>query len=141
MSNSYNSIQLVGNLTQDADLKVTAGGKAFLKFSVACNESWKDASGEKQEKTNFFNCSLWGPRAESLAQYVKKGEKIFVSGSMQNNKVEKDGLVKYFSEVNVREVVLCGGGKGKSSRSDADESTPFDDAPAAGGDPWSGAGI
>jgi single-strand DNA-binding protein len=136
MSNSYNNVQLLGNLGDDAALSVLQSGKSYLKFSVACNEVWKDNNGEKKEKTNWFNCTLWGDRATALAQYLKKGNPVFVTGSLQNNKVEKDGVTKYFTEVNVREVCLI---SSSGKKSDADESGAGPDTDAE--DPWKGAGV
>ena len=109
MSNGLNKVMLIGNLAADAELKTTQTGANVCKFRLACNESWiKD--GEKQDKTEWVSCVLWGKRGQALAQYLTKGKTIYVEGRLQTSSYEKDGVKHYRTEVNVGEVLLLGGG-------------------------------
>lgn len=73
---------IVGNLTSDPELKFTSNQKAQLKFSVAVNDSYTDASGEKVEKTAYFNVVAWGYLAENSANVLEKGMGVVVVGTL-----------------------------------------------------------
>lgn len=73
---------IVGNLTSDPELKFTTNGKAQLKFSVAVNDNYTDASGEKVEKTSFFNVVAWGYLAENSAAVLEKGIGVVIVGTL-----------------------------------------------------------
>ena len=126
MSNGLNKVMLIGNLAADSELKVTQGGTAVLKFRMGCSESYTDKNGEKQQKTEWVSCVLWGKVAESLHRYLIKGKHVFVEGRLQTTSWEdRDGTKRYRTEVNVASVKLLGGG----SRSEAPKSAPKDDGP------------
>ena len=67
-----NKAQVIGNVTQDIELKQTPNGQNVTSFSVATNRSWTDSSGNKQEQTEFHNIVLWGKLAEIAGQYITK---------------------------------------------------------------------
>lgn len=73
------NIQAIGNLGRDAE-KATTNGKDYFRFSLAINESWKTATGEKKEITHWVDCVCWDERKLNLLPFLKKGAKIFVSG-------------------------------------------------------------
>ena len=73
---------IVGNLTSDPELKFTANNKAQLKFSVAVNDNYVDSTGEKVEKTSFFNIVAWGYLAENSANVLEKGVGVVVVGTL-----------------------------------------------------------
>ena len=79
---SINKALISGNLTRDAELNQTRGGTAVCKFGVAVNERRKNQNGEWEDYANFVDCVLWGRRAEAIAQYLTKGTKVFVDGSL-----------------------------------------------------------
>jgi single-strand DNA-binding protein len=113
---SLNRVELIGNLSRDAETKFLQTGTAVTKFSIVTNRSWKNKqSGEWEEEANFTNCVLWA--AESLANYLVKGKQIYVEGRLSNRKYEKDGVTKYTTEVVVESVILLGGGKDKKDDS------------------------
>ncbi len=127
---SLNHIALIGNCGKDAELRYTPGGAAVAKFSLAVNEKWTDKSGDKQEKVEWFDCTLWGKQAETLAEYLKKGKQVYVDGRMRSNEWEKDGVKRRSWEVNVRTVVLLGGrrdddGQPEPAMAGADSDAPF----------------
>lgn len=96
-----NKVILVGNLGQDVELKYTSDGKAVTTLSVATSESWNDKStGEKVEKTEWHRVSLFGKLAEIAGQYLHKGSKVYVEGSLRTRKwQDKTGADRYTTEV------------------------------------------
>lgn len=116
MSNGLNKVLLIGNLAADSELKVTQGGTSVLKFRMGCSESYTDKAGEKQQKTEWVSCVLWGKVADSLHRYLLKGKQVFVEGKLQTTSWEdKDGTKRYKTEVNVASIKLLGSG-GASER-------------------------
>lgn len=129
MANGYNSCQFVGNLGADPELWVASNGNQLLKLRLACTESYVDKNNVRQEKTEWVNITLFGKRAEGLAKILNKGDRIFVEGSLHTSSYEKDGVKKYTTEVNVRNVILCG-----SKRSGEEGAKRPSTAPAAAGE-------
>lgn len=104
-----NKVQLIGRLGADVELKTTTGGKAMAKFSLATNESYKNAKGEKVEETYWHNLVAFGKPAEILNKYTRKGSEIGIEGKLVSRSYEdKDGQKKYVTEVQVNEVLLMG---------------------------------
>jgi len=102
-----NKIIFNGNLGKDAELTMAKNtGKAILKFSVAVAKGYK-----KEDGTNWFNCVMFGDRAEKLAQYLTKGTKVIIEGSVQLGNYEKDGVKHYTTDVFVNNVEMLGGSK------------------------------
>ena len=96
-----NSVVLAGNLTRDAELKQTRNGTSVLNFGVAVNERVKNSqTGEWSDRPNFFECVIFGKRAESLSKYLHKGLKVTVSGHLRYNQWENEQGQKR-SNVNV----------------------------------------
>ncbi|MFM8603387.1 MAG: single-stranded DNA-binding protein [Gemmatimonadota bacterium] len=117
MSRSVNKVTLVGNVGADPEIRSTSGGNKVAQFSLATSRQWNSASGEKQEKTEWHKCVAWNAKGSGLAdiieRYVKKGDKLFVEGRIEYRQYEdKDKQTRYVTEINVREVVLLGGGRG-----------------------------
>lgn len=78
----FSKVILAGNLTRDPETRSLPSGAQVTTFSIAVNRVFKDSSGNKQEKVSFFDCSAWGKLGETIAQYVKKGDGILVSGRL-----------------------------------------------------------
>ena len=92
-----NKIIVTGNLTKDAELRYTQNDKAYSKFGIANNEGY----GENQ-KTNFFNCTLWGKGAENLNRYLVKGQKVLITGKIELGKyTDKEGIERTTVDINV----------------------------------------
>ena len=108
MATDINRVFLIGRATRDPELKTTQNGTAVGSFSIACNRSWTQ-SGEKKEEVGFFNCTAWSKLAETIAQYVKKGDKIAVEGRLQQRTWEKDGQKHSVVEIVVDNVQFLGG--------------------------------
>lgn len=85
---SQSPTTIIGNVTNDPELKFTEGGKANLKFGVAVNTYWTDASGEKKERTSYFNVIAWGYLAEDSAAVLEKGVGVIISGRLDQRSWE-----------------------------------------------------
>lgn len=109
---SLNSVQLIGNLCADPELRSTQGGQPVCSFRLAMNETWKDKSGQKQERTEFIGIVAWGKTGELCAEYLAKGRQTFVSGRLQTREWEKDGVKRYTTEVVADKVVFLGSKEG-----------------------------
>lgn len=88
---SINKVVISGNLTRDPEVRNTAGGMAILSFAVACNDRRKNASGAWEDVPNYFDCTVFGARGESLGRILKKGMKVCVAGKLHWSQWEKDG--------------------------------------------------
>ena len=126
MSRSLNKVLLIGNLGNDPEVRSTTGGNRVATFSLATSRSWNDASGSKQEKTEWHRCVVWNTKTSQLAdiveRYVKKGDKLYVEGRIEYRQwQDKDGQTRYSTEINVRELIMLGGGKGAGGDSEGGE--------------------
>lgn len=101
MAGSINKALVVGNLGRDPEIRNTQSGEKIATFSVATSESWRDkASGERKEKTEWHRVVVFNDRlADFVAQYLKKGSKVFVEGQLQTRKWEKDGHENYTTKI------------------------------------------
>lgn len=98
-----NKVILIGNLTRDPELSETPSGVAVCKFSIAVSRDYSNADGNRE--SDFFNIVVWRGRAESCGKYLKKGNKVAISGSLQNRSYEdKDGIKRNVTEVIASEV-------------------------------------
>jgi len=112
MSNSMNKVILVGNLGQDPELRHYDRG-ARLKLRLATTKVWNDReTGERNERTDWHNVTLWGKRAEALGSILRKGEKVMVEGRLETRSYQDaDGNKKYATEVKADNVILTGTGR------------------------------
>lgn len=118
MARSLNQVTLMGNLTRDPELRQTPNGQNVTSFSLALNRSYKDASGEWQEATDYIDIVCWGPLAERVAQYLSKGRRCLVVGRLQSRSWEQDGQKRSKVEVLANDVTFLdsrGGGDDTSS--------------------------
>ncbi len=102
-----NSITVTGRLTRDPELR-QAGGSQVLRLSLACGRSWTSRqTGEREERTTYFDCDVWGPRAQALAPLLRKGMQLAVSGSHESDVREAgDGARRTYWTLRADEVVL-----------------------------------
>src|SRR5487761_1888509 len=123
MARSLNQVTLMGNLTRDPELRQTPNGQSVTSFSLALNRSYKDASGEWQEVTDYIDIVCWGPLAERVAQYLSKGRRSLVQGRLQSRSWEQDGQKRSKVEVLANDVTfLDGRGADGDSATSANES-------------------
>lgn len=100
-----NSVTLVGNIVDDPELRFTPAGQAMAKFRIAVNRRWQDRStNEWQEETSFFGCTCWREQAENVAESLKKGARVIVTGRLQQRNWETpEGEKRSVVEIQVDE--------------------------------------
>lgn len=125
---SVNKTILLGRLGQDPELKYTPSGVPVCNFSLATTENWADKNGQKQERTEWHRIVVWGKLGELCNQYLSKGRQAFVEGALQTRSWEKDGVKRYTTEINARNVQFLGGATASNDR-------PAAQAPASSPDP------
>jgi single-strand DNA-binding protein len=109
MNTLRNKVQLIGNLGQNPEVKELTGGKKVAKFSLATNETYYNKAGEKITDTQWHNLVAWGKTAEIIEKYVKKGSEIAIEGKLLNrNYTDKEGLMRYVTEIQVNELLMLG---------------------------------
>ncbi len=113
MSRSLNKAILIGNLGSDPEIRTTGNGAKVAQFSIATSRKWTNNSGEQQEKTEWHRVVAWSKLADVVERYVKKGQQVYVEGEIQYRSYEdKDGVTKYSTEINARELMMLGGREG-----------------------------
>ena len=104
-----NKVQLIGNLGMDPEIKILEGDKKLAKMSIATNNSYKNAQGELVKETQWHNLIAWGKTAEIFEKHIKKGREIAIEGKLINrNFIDKEGLKRYVTEIQVNEVLILG---------------------------------
>jgi single-strand DNA-binding protein len=104
-----NKVQLIGNLGNAPEIKNTEKGRKLAKFSIATNETYYNAKGEKVVETQWHNLVAWGKVADIVEKYLSKGSEVAIEGKlMNNNYTDKEGNKRYSTEVHVNELLLIG---------------------------------
>lgn len=104
-----NKVQLIGNLGAAPEVKNTESGKKLARFSVATNEMYRDAKGEKVKETTWHNLIAWGKIAEIAEKYLNKGSEVAIEGKLiSRSYTDKAGIKKYVTEVEVNELLMLG---------------------------------
>ena len=107
--NPRNTVTLIGRLGKDPEKKTTASGKTVTSFSVATNETYRDANGERQKNTEWHDCVAWGKQADNLARLLTKGQEIVVNGKLRSREWEDSkGSRHRRTEIFVDRVELLG---------------------------------
>ena len=108
MRKGVNKVIIVGNLGQDPEIKEFPSGGAVCNISVATSEIWSDKeTGEKKEKTEWHRIVFFNRLAEIAGEYLKKGSKVFVEGSLRTRKWEdKNGQDRYTTEIVAKEMQM-----------------------------------
>ena len=127
MAKGLNKACLIGNISQDPELKYTPSNTAVCNVSLATSEKFKDKSGEWSEKTEWHNLVAFGKLAEIMRDYCKKGSRIYVEGKIQTQTWEKEGQKRSKTVINISELIMLDGKDGKGK--------PKESAPAAGNAP------
>src|SRR5277367_4307009 len=137
MAKSVNKVILLGNVGKEPEFKMLPSGQGVANFSIATTESYKDKSGERQEKTEWHNLVAYAKLAEIVRDYVKKGSKLYVEGRITTRSWDdkESGKKVYRTEIVMSDLSLLsgrgegeGGGSGSYSRSgsSASSSAGFD---------------
>lgn len=118
MARGVNKVILIGNLGKDPEVRYMPSGGAVANITLATSESWKDKqSGEKQERTEWHNVVFYNRLAEIAGEYLKKGSKVYVEGSLRTRKWQdkNSGADRYTTEIIASEMQMLdgrGGGGG-----------------------------
>ena len=107
MARGINKVILIGNLGRDPETRYTQSGAPVANFSVATSESWNDRqTNERQERTDWHNVVCFARLAEIAGEYLRKGSKVYIEGSLRTSSWEKDGQTNYRTEVIAREMQM-----------------------------------
>lgn len=113
MARSLNKVMLIGNVGAEPEIRTVASGKKVAKLSLATSRQFNDRNGQKQEKTEWHRLTAWDRTAEIIEQYVHKGDRLYVEGSIEYSQTEDDqGKPRYWTDIVVREMVMLSGGSG-----------------------------
>ena len=111
-----NKVILIGNLGRDPEVRYLPSGDAVVNFSIATSENWKDRNGQRQERTEWHNISMFGRLAEIAGQYLKKGSKVYIEGRIQSRKYTgKDGIERTAYDIVANEMKMLDGRNSGSS--------------------------
>jgi len=109
MNAMKNTVQLIGNVGNDPEIKTFDGGRKLANLTIATNDSYKNDKGEKVEQTEWHKVVAWGKTAEIIEKYVTKGLQIAIEGKLTHRSYDdKNGEKRYITEVVVNDVLLLG---------------------------------
>jgi len=112
MNNLRNKVQLIGNIGKAPEIISFENGNKMAKMSIATNESYKNAKGEKVEDTQWHDLVVWGKQAETVEKYVKKGSELAIEGKLVTKTFDtKEGVKRTKTEIVVQEFLLLGSKK------------------------------
>ena len=122
MARGVNKVILIGNCGNDPETRYLPSGGAVTNLTLATSEGWKDKqTGEKQERTEWHRVVFFNRLGEIAGEYLKKGSKVYVEGSLRTRQWEKDGVKRYTTEIVASEMQMldsrgAAGGEGGGSR-------------------------
>src|SRR3954470_13856614 len=102
-----NKVQLIGNLGKKPEIRTLESGNKLARFTIATDESYKNAKGDKVTETLWYNVVAWGKVADLAEKYLDKGSRVAIEGKLIHHSYnDKEGNKKYISEVQVNEVLM-----------------------------------
>jgi hypothetical protein len=105
-----NKVILIGRLGKDPEVRHMPNGEAVCNFSVATSESWKDSNGQKQERSEWYNITMYRRLAEIAGQYLKKGSQVYLEGRIQSRKyTDKNGIERTAYDIIANNMKMLGG--------------------------------
>ncbi|WP_190810714.1 single-stranded DNA-binding protein [Flagellimonas sp. S3867] len=109
MNSLKNKVQLIGNLGNDPEMVTLENGNKLAKFSIATNETYKNATGEKVTDTQWHNIVAWGKVAEIVENFLEKGKEVAIEGKLVSRSYEtKEGEKRYITEIKCNELLMLG---------------------------------
>ncbi len=109
MTTLRNKVQLIGNLGQDPEILNLDSGKKLAKFTIATNDEYKNAQGERVTNTQWHTIVAWGKTAEIIEKYVNKGEQVAIEGKLTSRTYEDThGIKRYITEIVCSELLMLG---------------------------------
>ena len=119
---SLNKVILIGRLGRDPEVRYMPNGEAVCNFSVATSETWNDRNGQRVERTEWHNITMYRRLAEIAGQYLRKGSQVYLEGRIQSRKYQgKDGIERTAYDIIANEMKMLGG------RNDNGGGAPYDD--------------
>ena len=106
MKSLKNSVQLIGRLGNDPQVKTFDSGKTIATFSLATNETYFNNQGERISDTQWHNIVVWGKKCSIVDNYLQKGSEIALQGQLVNRSYEKDGEKRFVTEVVLSELLM-----------------------------------
>ena len=104
-----NKVQLIGHVGNQPDIRNTENGKKMARFSIATDEVYRNAKGDKVKETTWHNLVAWGKIAGIVEKYLNKGSEVAIEGKLiSRSYTDKDGIKKYITEVQVNELLMLG---------------------------------
>lgn len=138
MARGINKVILVGTVGKDPEVRYFQSGDAYCTLSLATTEQWKDKAGEKQERTEWHRVKFTRRLAEIVGEYVKKGQQIYVEGSLRTEKyTDKQGIERYTTDVVANEMQMLGGKSGGGGSGGDRNASREDSGWSGGGDGFS----
>ncbi|MFA6428500.1 MAG: single-stranded DNA-binding protein [Candidatus Buchananbacteria bacterium] len=124
---NLNKTFILGNLTQNPEMRTTPSGQSVVSFSVATNRVWLDQNKQKKQQVEFHNIVAWGRLAEIINQYMTKGRLIMVEGRLQTRSWEgQDGIKRYRTEIIAENIQMGPQPGGAKTASSENSYTPTD---------------
>ena len=124
MARGINKVILVGTVGKDPEMKYMPSGDAIANISIATNDTWKDKNtGEKKEATEWHRVVFFRQLADIVGKYVRKGQQIYIEGSLKTRSWEKDGQKHYATEIVASDMQMLGS-KGDGERTEQSASAP-----------------
>lgn len=125
MSKGVNKVILVGNVGKDPETRYLPSGGAVTNLAIATSEQWKDKNtGQPQEKTEWHRVVFFNKLAEIVTEYVRKGSKLYIEGSLRTRSWEQDGQTKYATEIVASEMQLLDSRQGGTAASQTNDAPP-----------------
>ena len=120
-----NKVILIGRLGRDPETRHMPNGEAVCNFSVATSEAWNDRNGQRQERTEWHNITMYRRLAEIAGQYLKKGSQVYLEGKIQTRKyTDKNGAERTAYDIIANEMKMLGGGNSEQQAQQAQGETP-----------------
>lgn len=131
MSRDLNRFAFIGRLGGDPEMRYTPNGKAVTRFSIAVGDDYKNSNGQKVERTNWFDISIFGPSAEAANNLLVKGTLVYVEGKITKSKSGEGQDAKWYTNFEASNFQLLKGGSDYSAPRDEDEgeTEEYDDIP------------
>lgn len=134
---SINRVSLSGNLTREPELRTTQSGMAVLSLGIAVNDRRKNnQTGEWEDYANFIDCTMFGTRAQTISQYLHKGQRVMLDGKLRYSTWERDGQKRSKIEVIIDDIDFSGS-RNDSQGSGSYGASQYTSAPAAGASAYS----
>ena len=122
MSKSLNRVMLIGNVGSDPEVRTTAAGAKVSKLPLATNRKWQDRSGQNQEKAEWHRLTFFGKLADTVAEFLVKGDRIFVEGRIEYSQTQDaQGGTRYWTDILAEHLLMLGGQAAPSVDDDDEE--------------------